>query len=122
MLLDIPNKRLQEVPLMFHFVTRSLKALVLATGTVVALSAPAFAGQGQAYPLAGIPSANASCVGSALAFAAHYGADGSSFPEVQHGAVGPAMSGHATNDGPGAVGEFNSSLAQSHGDIQTCLP
>ena len=107
---------------MLRHVTRSLKALVLATGTLVAVSAPAFAGQGQAYPLPGVPSANASCAGSALAFAAHYGADGSSFPEVQHGSVGPSVSGHATNDGPGAVGQFNSTLAQNHGDIQTCMP
>lgn len=107
---------------MSHLVTRALKTTALALGGVVALSAPAFAGQGQAYPLPGIPSANASCVGSGLAFAAHYGADGSTFPVVQHGAVGPAVSGHATNDGPGAVGDFDSTLAKSHGDIQTCLP
>jgi len=107
---------------MRHPIIRSLKTLVLGAGTVVVLSSPAFAGQGQAYPLPGIPSANASCVGSALAFAAHYGANGSSFPEVQHGAVGPAVSGHATNDGPGAVGDFNSTMAQRHGDISTCLP
>jgi len=116
------RNRLPEVSLVHHLIIRSLQTLVLATGTVVVLSAPAFAGQGQAYPLPGVPSANASCVGSGLAFAAHYGANGSSFPEVQHGAVGPAVSGHATNDGPGAVGDFNSTLAQSHGDISTCLP
>ena len=103
-------------------IVRSLKSLVLATGMVVAVSAPALAGTGQAYPLPGIPSANASCVGSGLAFAAHYGANGSTFPEVQHGAVGPAVSAHATDDDPGAVGHFNSALAQSHGDISTCLP
>jgi hypothetical protein len=106
---------------MHQHIVRSLKTLVLATGTVVALSAPAFAGAGQAYPLPGIPSANASCVGSGLAFAAHYGAEGSSFPEVQHGAVGPEISADATAR-PGAVGDFNRTLAQSHGDISTCLP
>ena len=106
---------------MHQQIVRSLKTLVLATGTVVALSAPALAGQGQAYPLPGIPSANASCVGSGLAFAAHYGANGSSFPEVQHGAVGPEISADAT-ERPGAVGDFNRTLAQSHGDISTCLP
>ncbi|HUR22634.1 MAG TPA: hypothetical protein VMZ73_02060 [Acidimicrobiales bacterium] len=106
---------------MRHLITRSVKTLVLGTAAVIALSAPAFAGQGQAYPLPGIPSANASCVGSGLAFAAHYGAEGSSFPEVQHGAVGPEISADAT-ERPGAVGDFNRTLAQSHGDISTCLP
>jgi len=99
---------------------RIATAVVLGVGTTVATAGPALAGQ--AYPLPGFPSDHASCVAVALDFAAHYGATGGSFPEVTHGAVGPAVSGHATTDGPGAVGAFNSSLAQEHGDIGTCLP
>jgi len=90
------------------------------TLAAAAATSPAFAGQ--AYQAPGFPSGSASCIGSAMTFQAHYGLDGDSFPTVTHGAVGPSMSGHATSDGPGAVGEFNSTLAQSSGPIWVCLP
>jgi hypothetical protein len=95
--------------------------IVAATATAAATAAsPAFAGQ--AYPAPGFPSSNASCVGAALNFQAHYGGDGQGFPVITHGAVGPNISGHATTDGPGAVGEFNSTLAKTSGPIWECLP
>lgn len=99
----------------------TLAATAVGTAVALAPAAPAIA-QGRPYQLPGVTSSNASCVGAALDFGAHYGVDGSTFPVVTHGEVGPAVSGHATNDGPGAVGSFNSQLAQSHGDIQECLP
>ncbi|MDQ1585010.1 MAG: hypothetical protein QOH80_375 [Actinomycetota bacterium] len=99
-------------------IPRITAAIALATGTALFLPGPAFAGQ--AYPAPGFPSANASCVGTGLDFQAHYGGD--SFPTITHGTVGPNVSGHATNDGPGAVGAFNSALAQNHGWIMECLP
>jgi hypothetical protein len=40
---------------------------------------------------------------------------------VAAGGVG-VVSGHATTDGPGAVGEFSSSMAQNHGSVLDCLP
>ena len=101
-------------------VTKGLVAAAIAAGTAGIAAAPAFAGQ--AYQAPGFPSANASCVGTALDFGSHYGTEGDSFPTVVHGAVGPSVSGHATSDGPGAVGEFNSTLAQTHGPVWTCLP
>jgi hypothetical protein len=107
---------------MFRFVIRPLAAATVTLGAMAALAVPALAGQGQAYPAPGFPSGNAACVGTALDFGSHYGTDGSSFPVVEHGGVGPAVSGHATNDAPGSVGRFDSTLAQGHGDIGTCLP
>ena len=96
-------------------------AIVIATAAAaVSLAAPAFAGQ--AYQAPGFSSGNASCVGAAMNFQAHYGGENDSFPVVTHGTVGPNMSGHATSDGPGAVGDFESTLAQSSGPIWTCLP
>lgn len=92
---------------------------VAATGAVVS-SAPAFAAQ--TYSAPGFPSGNASCVGAAMNFQAHYGGEDSTFPTVTHGTVGLDMSGHATSDGPGAVGAFESNLAQSSGPIWVCLP
>jgi hypothetical protein len=103
-------------------ITRTLACAAFAAGAVAVMSAPAFAGQGQAYPAVGFPSADASCVGTALDYGAHYGDEGDTFPVVTHGAIGPAVSGHATSDGPGAVGDFNSGLARSHGPVWTCLP
>ena len=88
------------------------------TLAAAATAGPAFAGQ--AYQAPGFPSENASCVGTAMNYQAHYGGD--TFPVITHGTVGPTISGHATNDGPGAVGEFNSTLAQSSGPIWVCLP
>ena len=99
-----------------------VRAVVVAAATVGAgsLAAPAFAGQAQQAP--GFPSGTASCVGAAMSFQAHYGGEDSSFPQVVHGTVGPTMSWHATTDGPGAVGSFESSLAQSSGPVWVCLP
>jgi hypothetical protein len=57
-----------------------------------------------------------------MAFQAHYGGEDSTFPAVTHGTVGPVMSGHATSDGPGAVGSFESTLAQTSGPVWVCLP
>ena len=94
--------------------------VAVAIGGIAAASAPAYAGQ--AYQAPGFPSSNASCVGTALSFGAHYGVDGDSWPTISHGAVGPSVSAHATSDGPGAVGAFNSSLAANHGAIWDCLP
>lgn len=107
---------------MFRRIRRMAATLALTAGTVAALGAPAFAGGGQAYSAPGFPSANASCVGSALDFGAHYGVDGESFPVPSHGEVGPDISEDARNDGPGAVGTFNRTLAESHGPIWTCVP
>ncbi|MFN2561786.1 MAG: hypothetical protein ABR571_10885 [Jatrophihabitans sp.] len=99
----------------------TITATALGGALAVATAAPAVA-ETRPYQLPGVTSSNASCVGAALDFGAHYGVDGSTFPVVTHGEVGPAVSGHATTDGPGAVGSFNSQLAQNHGDIQQCLP
>lgn len=33
-----------------------------------------------------------------------------------------AAAANATSDGPGAVGSFNSTLAQASGPVWTCLP
>jgi hypothetical protein len=92
-------------------------AVATITGTI---AAPAFAGQ--AYTAPGFPSGSASCVGSAMNYLAHYGGEDDTFPVIAHGAVGPNMSGHATADGPGAVGAFESSLAHSSGPVWVCLP
>ena len=95
-------------------------AVVVATATAtIGMAAPAFAGQ--AYQAPGFPSGNASCVGAAMNFQAHYGGENDTFPVITHGTVGPNMSGHATSDGPGAVGDFESTLAQSSGPIWECL-
>lgn len=97
-----------------------IATLTLGTAGVFASAAPAFAGQ--AYQAPGFPSSHASCVGTALNFGAHYGTDGENYPTITHGTVGPAVSGHARNDSPGAVGDFNSTLAADHGAIWDCLP
>ena len=107
---------------MFRIVPRSAAALVLAGGAAVGLAAPAFAGQGQAYSSPGFAGTNASCVGAAQDFGAHYGVNGDSFPTVVHGEVGLSVSSDAKTYGPGAVGDFNSSLAKDHGPIWTCVP
>jgi len=99
--------------------TAIVAAAAMAAATVTAAT-PAFAGQ--AYQAPGFPSDKASCVGAAMNFQAHYGGEDDSFPVVTHGTVGPDMSEHATSDGPGAVGAFESSLAQSSGPIWVCLP
>jgi len=100
----------------------AFRAAIVATSAVAAasLAAPAFAGQ--AYQAPGFPSSNASCVGAAMNFQAHYGGENDTFPVITHGTVGPNMSGHATSDGPGAVGAFESTLAKSSGQIWVCLP
>lgn len=100
----------------------AFRAAIVATTAVSAasLAAPAFAGQ--AYQAPGFPSSDASCVGAAMSFQAHYGGEDDTFPAITHGTVGPNMSGHATSDGPGAVGAFESTLAQSSGPIWVCLP
>lgn len=94
--------------------------LLLTTTTASLITSQAFAGQ--AYPAPGFPSGSSSCVGSAMNFQAHYGGEDSSFPVLTHGTVGPTMSGHATSDAPGAVGRFESALAQTEGPIWACLP
>lgn len=99
---------------------RVTTAVTIGTAAVLGFSAPAFAGQ--AYPEPGFPSANASCVGASMNFQAHYGGQNDTFPTITHGSVGPNMSGHATTAGPGAVGSFESSLAQQRGPIWECLP
>jgi hypothetical protein len=91
-----------------------------AGGLVFAPAVPAFA-SGQAYQAPGFTSPNASCMGTAYDFGAHYGESGESFPDFTHGAIGPSISEHATSDGPGAVGEFSATLAQSHGAVWDCL-
>ncbi|HMC69237.1 MAG TPA: hypothetical protein VKJ07_08800, partial [Mycobacteriales bacterium] len=96
-------------------------AIVAAVATTTAATAvPAFAGQ--AFTAPGFPSGNASCVGAAMNFQAHYGGENDTFPVITHGTVGPTMSSHATTDGPGAVGAFESSLAKSSGPVWVCLP
>lgn len=105
---------------MTRTVARAAAVAALTVGVAAGTSLPAFAGQ--AYSAPGFASDNASCVGSAMNFAAHYGTEGGSWPDITHGAVGPTMSGHATSDGPGAVGDFQSNLAQTHGWVGTCLP
>jgi hypothetical protein len=104
-----------------RIIRRTALLLTLAGGAAVAAASPALA-SGQAYPAPGFPSANASCTGSGYDFSAHYGANGESFPTVVHGAVGPSVSEDATTDGPGAVGEFTRSLAQTSGPIWVCVP
>jgi len=99
---------------------RRMTALVAVAATsAVVTAAPAFADRLAQAP--GFASDNASCVGSALTYAAHYGADGDSYPQVVHGGVGPAISSDATNDAPGTVGAFNRTLAQNHGTIMDCV-
>jgi hypothetical protein len=101
--------------------TVSRAAILLLATTAASLSAaPAFAGQ--AYSAPGFPSGSSSCVGAAMSFQAHYGGEDSTFPEITHGTVGSTMSGHATSDTPGAVGDFESTLAHSSGPIWVCLP
>ena len=99
--------------------TRATIIAIMATAGATAAT-PAFAGQ--AYQAPGFPSGSASCVGAAMNFLAHYGGESDTFPVITHGNVGPTMSGHATSDGPGAVGNFNSTLAQTSGPVWTCLP
>ncbi|HET7311268.1 MAG TPA: hypothetical protein VFJ17_08070 [Mycobacteriales bacterium] len=94
--------------------------LAAVTAATVSAALPAFAGQ--AWQAPGFPSGDASCVGAAMNFQAHYGGENDSYPTITHGTVGPTMSGHATTDGPGAVGDFESTLAQSSGPIWVCLP
>ena len=98
----------------------AIVAAVSATAAVATAATPAFAGQ--AYQAPGFPSDKASCVGASMNFQAHYGGEDDTFPVITHGTVGPDMSEHATSDGPGAVGAFESSLAKSSGPIWVCLP
>jgi len=98
----------------------AIVSAVSVAGAVITAATPAFAGQ--AYQAPGFPSGQASCVGAAMNFQAHYGGEDDTFPVITHGTVGPDMSGHATSDGPGAVGAFESSLAQSSGPVWVCLP
>lgn len=102
-----------------RFTRAAVTSAATAVGLVV-MSAPAFASQ--AAPAPGFASDNAGCVGSAMTFQAHYGGENDTFPTITHGTVGPTMSGHATSDGPGAVGAFESTLAQTSGPIWVCLP
>ena len=94
--------------------------IVMAATLATAAAAPAFAGQ--AFQAPGFPSGSASCVGSAMSFQAHYGGEDDTFPVITHGTVGQSMSGHATSDGPGAVGDFESALAHTSGPVWECLP
>ncbi len=106
---------------MTRTITRAAAAVALAGGTTAGLPAPSYADPGRLLDQPGFASSNASCLGSAMTFAAHHGAEGDSFPEITHGAVGPDISGDATTYPPGAVGDFNSTLAQ-HGTILVCVP
>ncbi|MDQ1709152.1 MAG: hypothetical protein QOG49_537 [Frankiaceae bacterium] len=101
-------------------ITRTTAVLSIGIAATFAASAPAFAGQ--VYPAPGFPSGHASCVGAAMNFEAHYGGEDDSFPVITHGSVGPNISAHATSDGPGAVGAFESALAQNSGPVWLCLP
>jgi|SRR6185437_2901111 len=101
-------------------IKRAMVILTLASASATITAAPALAGQ--AYPGPGFAGGNASCVGSVTTFAAHYGDEGQYYPQIVHGSVGPAISADATNDAPGTVGEFNSTLAQVHGSILACVP
>lgn len=99
---------------------RAALTVAITTTAALGMAAPAFAGQ--VYPAPGFPSGSASCVGAAMNFQAHYGGENDTFPTITHGTVGPNISGHATTDAPGAVGAFESSLAQSSGPVWECLP
>jgi hypothetical protein len=101
-------------------IRRAMVIVTLASAAATITVAPAFAGQFAPGP--GFASGNASCLGSATTFAAHYGDEGQYYPQVVHGSVGPAISADATTDAAGTVGDFNSTLAQSHGSIMACLP
>ncbi|HET7406749.1 MAG TPA: hypothetical protein VFJ21_06380 [Mycobacteriales bacterium] len=109
---------------MKRIIAKAALTIVAAGGVGVVTVTPALAGQ--FYPAPGFPSSGASCMGAAYDFAAHYGVDptgsGDGVPPIVHGQVGPSVSGHATTDGPGAVGEFSSSMAQNHGSVLDCLP
>lgn len=102
-------------------IVRAAVMAAIAGGAVVVATSPALA-SGQFYQAPGFPSQNSSCMGSAYDYGTHYGVTGDSFPTVVHGQVGPSVSEHATSDGPGAVGDFSSTMAQSHGSVLTCLP
>src|SRR4051812_11104125 len=110
-----PSRRANSMHNLSRIAIVGVVAMIAAT-----TAAPAFAGQ--AFTAPGFPSGSASCVGAAMNFQAHYGGENDTFPVVTHGTVGPNMSGHATTDGPGAVGAFESSLAQSSGPVWVCLP
>jgi hypothetical protein len=101
-------------------IRRAAATVAMTAGAVLVAGAPAFAGQ--AYQAPGFPSSGASCVGAAMDFQAHYGGEDDTFPTITHGTVGPTMSSHATTDGPGAVGAFESTLAASSGPVWECLP
>lgn len=109
---------------MRSIIAKAALTIAAAGGLGVVTVTPALAGQ--FYPAPGFPSGGASCMGTAYDFAAHYGVDpadsGDAPPPIVHGQVGPSESAHATSDGPGAVGDFSSTMAQSHGSILDCLP
>src|SRR4051794_36346609 len=111
---ELPSRRARTMRILIR---AAIVAAVATTG--VAPAAPAFAGQ--AFTAPGFPSGNASCVGAAMNFQAHYGGENDTFPVITHGTVGPNMSSHATTDGPGAVCAFERSLAQSSGPGWGCL-
>lgn len=91
-------------------------------GAVTAVAAAPASAAGQFYPAPGFTNSNASCMGSAYDFGANYGVTGEGWPDtVEHGEIGPSVSAHAMSDGPGAVGEFSSSMATGHGSILECL-
>lgn len=98
---------------------RTLLVTVAVAATTTLGAAPALA-SGQAYPGPGFTSASASCIGAGLDFTAHYGPEGSTWPTVVHGTVGPEISGDASGE-PGVVGAFTSAAAQQHGSILTCF-
>src|SRR5690348_17870628 len=68
----------------------SIVTAVSIAAAVTTAATPAFAGQ--AYRAPGFPSGQASCVGAAMNFQAHYGGEDDTFPVVTHGTVGPDMS------------------------------
>ena len=79
----------------------TITATALGGAIAVATAAPAVA-ETRPYQLPGVTSSNASCVGAALDFGAHYGVDGSTFP-VGGGAVTEEQDAPPVADpGPGA--------------------
>lgn len=91
--------------------TRWLAAAVLTTGAVVGPMALA----ASADP--GAPSPQASCLGSISDYLAHFDVNTG---EPTHGQVGEFLSADAKSQA-GAVGEFNRSVAPTHGAIDSCI-
>jgi len=81
----------------------------LATSTGAALAAPT-------TPPVGTPSDHAACVAAFTDYLAHFNPDTGT---TNHG-VGTTMSDYATS-APRTIAEFNVSVNQQHGTIDSCL-